>query len=121
MSAALGTFQNTASPEEVKIRLNFFKKLQAVTDKIHATHNVDEIMLDMSQDICELFNCDRLSIYAVGDDKASIVSKVKTGLNSVNQLKLPISEQSIAGYAALSRKILNIKDVYDSRHRPRAS
>jgi hypothetical protein len=63
MSAALGTFQNT-SPEEVKIRLIFFKKLQAVTNKIHATNNVDEIMLDMSQDICDLFNCDRLTIYA---------------------------------------------------------
>jgi hypothetical protein len=113
MSAALGTFQNTASLEEVKIRLNFFKKLQALTNKIHATHNVDEIMLDMSQDICELFNCDRLTIYAIGEDKASIVSKVKTGLNSVNQLKLPISDRSIAGYAALSGKILNIKDVYD--------
>jgi GAF domain-containing protein len=113
MSAALGTFQNTASPEEVKIRLNFFKKLQALTNKIHATHNVDEIMLDMSQDICELFNCDRLTIYAIGEDKASIVSKVKTGFNSVNQLKLPISDRSIAGYAALSGKILNIKDVYD--------
>jgi type II secretory ATPase GspE/PulE/Tfp pilus assembly ATPase PilB-like protein len=113
MSAALGTFQNTGSPEEVKLRLNFFKNLQAVTNKIHATSNVDEIMLGLSQDICDLFNCDRLTIYAVGEDKTSIVSKVKTGLNSVNQLKLQISDQSIAGYAALSRKVLNIKDVYD--------
>jgi type II secretory ATPase GspE/PulE/Tfp pilus assembly ATPase PilB-like protein len=113
MSAAPGTFQSTGSPEEVKLRLNFFKKLQAVTNKIHATSNLDEIMLGLSQDICDLFNCDRLTIYAVGEDKASIVSKVKTGLNSVNQLKLPISDQSIAGYAALSRKVLNIKDVYD--------
>jgi type II secretory ATPase GspE/PulE/Tfp pilus assembly ATPase PilB-like protein len=112
MSAALGTFQNT-SPEEVKLRLNFFKKLQAVTNKIHATNHVEEIMLDMSQDICDLFNCDRLTIYAVAEDKVSIVSKVKTGLNSVNQLKLPISDQSIAGYVALSRNVLNIKDVYD--------
>ena len=47
MNADLGTFQNTASPEEVKIRLSFFKQLQAVTNKIHATSNVDEIMLDI--------------------------------------------------------------------------
>ncbi len=111
MSAVLGMQQNGG--EDVNIRLNFFKKLQVVTNKIHATSNVDEIMLDVSQDICDLFNCDRLTIYGVGEDKASIVSKVKTGLNSVNQLKLPISDQSVAGYVALTRKLVNIKDVYD--------
>ncbi|HJV53142.1 MAG TPA: GspE/PulE family protein, partial [Noviherbaspirillum sp.] len=91
----------------------FFKKLQAVTNKIHSTANVDEIMLDLSQDICDLFNCDRLTIYAVAEDKASIVSKVKTGLNSVNQLKLPVSDKSVAGYVALTRRVVNIRDVYD--------
>ncbi len=94
-------------------RLLFFKNLQTVTNKIHATNNVDEIMLELSQDITNLFNADRLTIYAVSEDKASIVSKLKTGLNSLNDLKLPISDQSIAGHVALSRKILNLADVYD--------
>ena len=51
----------------------------------------------------------------MGEDKSSLVSKVKTGLNSFKDLKLPIAEQSIAGYAALNKKILNIKDVYDEK------
>ncbi|MEK7737413.1 MAG: ATPase, T2SS/T4P/T4SS family, partial [Pseudomonadota bacterium] len=37
----------------------------------------------------------------------------KTGLNSFKDLKLPIADQSIAGHVALSRKIINIGDVYD--------
>ena len=94
-------------------RLEFFKKLQAVTNKIHATNNVDEIMLELSQDICGLFHCDRLTIYVLGEDKQSIVSKVKTGLNSFKDLRLPISEQSVAGYVAATRKVVNIRDVYD--------
>ncbi|HJV73916.1 MAG TPA: ATPase, T2SS/T4P/T4SS family [Noviherbaspirillum sp.] len=116
MSAVLGTPgtpSSDGSTDDVNVRLNFFRKLQTVTNKIHATSNVDEIMLDLSQDICDLFNADRLTIYAVGEDKTSVVSKIKTGLNSVNQLKLPISDQSVAGYVALMRKVVNIRDVYD--------
>ncbi|OGT04917.1 MAG: secretion system protein E, partial [Gallionellales bacterium RBG_16_57_15] len=44
-----------------------------------------------------------------------LISKVKTGLNSFKDLKLPIAEQSVAGYAAMHKKLLNIKDVYDEK------
>ncbi|MBK8064792.1 MAG: GspE/PulE family protein [Betaproteobacteria bacterium] len=111
MSAVLSP---QAAPQvDVQARLAFQKQLQAVTNKIHATNNVDEIMLEVSADICALFNADRLTIYSVGEDKQSIVSKVKTGLNSFKDLKLPIAEHSIAGYVALAKKAINIRDVYD--------
>jgi type II secretory ATPase GspE/PulE/Tfp pilus assembly ATPase PilB-like protein len=98
---------------EMSHKLEFQKKLQLVTNKIHATTNLDEIMLELSQDICSLFDADRLTIYVLAEDKTSIISKVKTGLASFKDLKLPINEQSIAGYVALSKKVVNIKDVYD--------
>jgi len=98
---------------EMGAQLEFTKNLNQVTNKIHATSNIDEIMLDVSKDICSLFNADRLTIYVVGEDKASLISKVKTGLNSFKDLKLPIAEQSIAGFAAFHKKLLNIRDVYD--------
>jgi len=88
---------------EMNSRLVFLKKLQLVTNKIHATSNADEIMLEMSPDICDLFNCDRLTMYVLGEDRQSIVSKVKTGLNSFRDIKLPISDQSVAGYVAAIR------------------
>jgi type II secretory ATPase GspE/PulE/Tfp pilus assembly ATPase PilB-like protein len=110
MSAVLSAH---AAQGDVGARLAFQKQLQAVTNKIHATNNIDEIMLEVSADVCQLFNADRLTIYSVGEDKQSIVSKVKTGLNSFKDLKLPIAEHSIAGYVALAKKTANIKDVYD--------
>jgi type II secretory ATPase GspE/PulE/Tfp pilus assembly ATPase PilB-like protein len=112
MSAVLGT-SHAGTADDTNVRLNFFKKLQAVTNKIHATSNLDEIMLDLSQDICDLFNCDRLTLYVMSEDKTCIVSRIKTGLNSFKDFQLPISSQSIAGYAALSRRVLNLRDVYD--------
>jgi type II secretory ATPase GspE/PulE/Tfp pilus assembly ATPase PilB-like protein len=91
----------------------FFRQLQLVTTKIHETENVDQIMLEASQDICRLFNADRLTLYAMSEDRTAIVSKIKTGLNTSKDLKLPISPQSLAGYAAFSRHMINIADVYD--------
>jgi type II secretory ATPase GspE/PulE/Tfp pilus assembly ATPase PilB-like protein len=111
MSAVLSHQAPTQS--DVGARLAFQKQLQAVTNKIHATNNIDEIMLEVSADVCALFNADRLTIYSIGEDKQAIVSKVKTGLNSFKDLKLPIAEHSIAGYGAFSKKTINIKDCYD--------
>ncbi|MDT8990142.1 ATPase, T2SS/T4P/T4SS family [Curvibacter sp. APW13] len=91
----------------------FYRQLHQVTARIHETENLDQIMLDASQDICRLLNADRLTLYAVSEDRTAIVSKIKTGLNSSRELKLPISPQSLAGYAAFSKKALNLPDVYD--------
>ncbi len=104
-----GTF-NVA---DISLRLEFSKKLQAVTNRIHSTSNIDEIMLDVARDICQLLNADRLTIYVMAEDGQSIVSKVKSGLNSFKDIKLPLSESSIAGYSAMNKRPMNIKDVYD--------
>jgi type II secretory ATPase GspE/PulE/Tfp pilus assembly ATPase PilB-like protein len=97
----------------VASRLAFFKGLQAVTTRIHATQNIDEIIFELSADLCELFGAERLTIYTVDETRTSILSKVKTGLHSVNSIRLPVSENSIAGYVAYTRQMLNIPDVYD--------
>ena len=112
LNPATGSGGETVNVGELGTRLAFFKNLQALTNKIHATSNVDEIMLELSQDICALFNADRLTVYTLGEDKTSIVSKIKTGLNSFRDIKLPITDQSIAGYVALARRAVNLRDVY---------
>jgi len=98
---------------DVRSKLEFQRTLQAVTNKIHATSNAEEIMLELGQDICDLLGADRLTVYALSEDRSAIVSKVKTGLASFKDLRLPVSEQSLAGYAALKKVLLNIRDVYD--------
>jgi light-regulated signal transduction histidine kinase (bacteriophytochrome) len=59
----------------------FYRQLQQVSNRIHETENIDQVMLEASQGICRLFNADRLTLYAVNEDRTVIVSKVKTGLN----------------------------------------
>jgi type II secretory ATPase GspE/PulE/Tfp pilus assembly ATPase PilB-like protein len=62
-----------------------------------------------------------MTYYSVGDDKVSIVSRLKTGLNTFKDLKLPIGEHSIAGFVALSKQLVNIKDAYDEEELRRFS
>src|SRR6266511_4416782 len=99
--------------ENLTDKLSFQQNLQAVTNKIHATSNIDEILVELSQELCDLFEADRLTIYITAEDKSSIVSKVKTGLKSFKDIKLPVNDQSIAGFVAGHKRILNIRDVYD--------
>ena len=113
MSAVLEPRTSSGNVADMSVKLAFSKKLQAVTNRIHSTQNVDEIMLDVSRDICQLFEADRMTVYIMSEDGSSIVSKVKTGLNSFKDIKLPISESSLAGYCALNKRHMNIKDVYD--------
>ncbi len=92
---------------------DFTGGVRSIVDKIHTAGNIDEIIFEVSRDICSLFNADRLTVYTVSEDRASITSRVKTGLDSYQDLKLPISEHSIAGFVGLHKKVVNFKDVYD--------
>jgi len=96
-------------------KLAFYDGLQSVTNTIHATTHLDEIILDLGREICSLFCADRLTIYVACDGGKSIVTKVKTGLNSYKDFKLPVTDQSVAGYVALHKRIVNIRDVYDTK------
>ncbi len=55
--------QASSAGVDVSVKLAFSKKIQAVTNRIHSTNNIDEIILDVSRDICQLFEADRMTIY----------------------------------------------------------
>jgi type II secretory ATPase GspE/PulE/Tfp pilus assembly ATPase PilB-like protein len=103
---------------EIGSELAFTKKLQAVSNKIHATTNIDQIILDVSHDICQVFEAERITIFTVSEDRTMLISKIKTGLSSYNDVQRPISrmaigKQSIVGFVATNRMLVNIADVYD--------
>lgn len=111
MSATVS--QKDPSLAEMGVKLAFTKKLQSVTNKIHAARNIDEIILEVSEDIRHLFEAERLTLYVVSEDRSAIVSKVNTGLNAFKELRLAVNSQSIAGYVASHKANLNIADAYD--------
>ena len=96
----------------LKSEVAYRTKLQEISNSIYAAANLDVILIDLKDDILELVNAERITIYYVDGVKRELVSRFKSG-NEVSEIRVPISNASIAGYAAAHQKTVNIKNVYD--------
>ncbi|MEN9373006.1 MAG: hypothetical protein RIR79_558 [Pseudomonadota bacterium] len=113
MPARESAIQEPTKKRGLTFKVLFSRQLHPIIERIQTSENVEQSVLESSQDICKLLNADRITFYLVSEDQNSIISKVKTGLHSNSEIKLPITPQSIAGYVAFSHQLLNLPDVYD--------
>ncbi|MBW1902003.1 MAG: GAF domain-containing protein, partial [Deltaproteobacteria bacterium] len=93
-------------------QLEYQKRLNNITNKIHSARDTDDILLNLQGEILGLFDADRITIYVVDSIKTEIVSRLKTG-DEVSEIRVPINNGSISGYSAASGKVVNILDVSD--------
>ena len=96
----------------LKKELEFSKRLVFITNKINASRDIDDILINLRESILGLFAADRLTIYVVDGANKEIVSRFKTG-TEINEIRVPISNTSLAGYCASSGKMANIVNAYD--------
>lgn len=101
------------TPKKEERRQVFLRQVYDAAERIRSAANVDQTLSDMVRDLCYLFGCDRLMLYAVSQTRTAIEVLVKTGLNSIKNFALPIASNSIAGHTALTKRPLNIRNVYD--------
>jgi type II secretory ATPase GspE/PulE/Tfp pilus assembly ATPase PilB-like protein len=106
------TSNGTQDIRHLKSEVEYRTKLQEISNSIFAALNLDEILIDLKHDIMDLVNAERITIYYVDGVKRELVSRIKTG-NEVSEIRVSISNKSIAGYAAAHQKLVNIKNVYD--------
>ena len=99
---------------KLETKVASIKKLQDITNNVYAASSLQEILNDLSDEITGLFNAERLTVYQVDGIKRELSSQVKSDAGTT-EIRLPISTESIAGYAALKQQLLNIKDVYDEK------
>nr|WP_236589594.1 GspE/PulE family protein [Ramlibacter aurantiacus] len=92
----------------------FFRDLQLVTTRIHASEDVEQLVRDVSPDICRALGAERITLYLADADVGAIVAKVNTGLQTARALRLRVGPRSIAGFVAMTGRALNIADVYDA-------
>ena len=88
-------------------------KIPDTMHAIHAAGTIDEILLELQQPILQLFDSGLITVYAVDEIRNEIYSKIKSG-NKINEIRVPISEKSISGCVALTKKAINISDVYNA-------
>ena len=98
--------------QNLESQVMYRTRLQEIGNKINAASDLDEILINLQEEITELFNCDRVTIYVADSDKKELISRIKSGDDSeISQIR--VSAQSISGFSAFNERIINIKDVYD--------
>jgi hypothetical protein len=99
--------------EDLSGPARFQSRLTAVMQRLRESANIEEIERELASALCDVFHAERITMYAVSEDRKSIVSRVKSGLDAFREIRLAVNDQSIAGYVAAHRRVLNLRDVND--------
>lgn len=98
--------------QELQQKVAFAENIKRITEQIHAASDLDHILLDLHKDILSLFDAEDLTIFAFDSEKKEIFSKVPH-IDSVEEIRIPITEQSLAGFCAKYLRPVNIADAYN--------
>src|SRR5436305_7999756 len=107
------TAQATSSSSSLERELEYRKKLTSITNQINAAESIPHILMTLKDRILELLDAERLTIYAVDTKNQELYSMTKVG-DMPKEIRVPKSFASIAGFTALARKTINIKDAYEA-------
>jgi len=98
--------------DESKERLSYYKALNDIGNQIHSAKDINEILINLKDQILSLFDADRVTIYVVEGKTKEIYSRFKAG-PTPTEIRVPITNKSIAGYTANNAQITNIANAYD--------
>lgn len=101
-----------SNDKPIEQQLEYQKRLNNITHRIHSATDTNDILLNLQEEILSFFDADRITVYVVDGIRRQIVSKFKTG-NEVSEIRVNISNESIAGFCASTGKVINIGDVND--------
>jgi GAF domain-containing protein len=88
------------------------EKFFEILDTILSTLNINDVLTTVVNEIKNLLGADRCTLFLVDKDNNELYSKVLQADNLV-EIRVPITQSSLAGYSSTTGKVLNIKDAYD--------
>jgi len=102
-----------ASATSLERELEFRKKLSSIANQINSAESIPIILMNLKDRILELLDAERLTIYTIDTKNQELYSLTKVG-DVPKEIRVPKSFSSIAGFTALARKTINIKDAYEA-------
>jgi hypothetical protein len=102
----------TQNVQELQHKAEHAEHVKRITTQIHAASNLDQILLDLHKDILSLFDAEDLTLFAFDSEKKQIFSKVPH-IDGVEEVRIPITDQSLAGFCAKYLRPVNIVDAYN--------
>jgi len=98
--------------QELQQKVAFAENVKRITDQIHAASDLDHILLDLRKEVLSIFDAEDLTIFAFDQEKKEIFSKVPH-IDNIEELRIPITEQSLAGFCAKYLRPVSIADAYN--------
>ncbi|MGA1790293.1 MAG: ATPase, T2SS/T4P/T4SS family [bacterium] len=112
MPILFGAKEKDKDLKALENELAYKERLLNITNAIHAAKDLEEIFLKLQGQILELFDAERITIYAVDSEKNELFSKYKVG-DGIGEIRVKIDKKSISGYAASAKTYINISDAYN--------
>ncbi len=84
-----------------------------VLSNMLSTLRIDDILTSVIAEARTILGAERCSLYIVDRENGQLYTKVLQASELV-EIRLPLSKQSLAGYSALTGKLIAIEDAYDS-------
>lgn len=96
---------------QLKRRMESLEQIISMGEKLLTTFDIEELLNGLVTNVCHLLETEGATLYLVDPIEGRLVSQsIKS--EKIKEISLPIDNSSIAGHTALSRKSLNIHDVY---------
>ncbi len=98
--------------EDSQREITYQKKLKRITDKMYSASNVENMLAAITVDLKSLFETDGVTIYILDKNSNELVGKYHE-IKDLEDVRLSISNNSIAGFTAKNNKMLIIADAYN--------
>jgi type II secretory ATPase GspE/PulE/Tfp pilus assembly ATPase PilB-like protein len=93
--------------------LGYRKRLIEIANLINSAPSITEILVDIKDKMLGLVDAERVTIFALDTKNQELFSLFKAG-QEVKEIRVAKTFGSIAGFCALSRKTVGIKNAYDA-------
>ena len=97
--------------QELQQKVAYAEQVKLITNKIHAAQELNHILVDLQKDILSLFDAERLTLYACDTEKKEIFARIPHN-DTIEEIRTPIGEQSLAGFTAKYLRPINLGDAY---------
>jgi type II secretory ATPase GspE/PulE/Tfp pilus assembly ATPase PilB-like protein len=102
-----------ATADATQRELTYRKRLIEIANQINAAPGIPEILVNLKDEMVDLVSAERVTIFALDTKNQELFSLFKAG-QEVKEIRVPKTFASIAGFTALSRKTVNVRDAYDA-------
>lgn len=105
--------QASANAESLQREVLYRRKLGEITNLFNSAPSLNHILVNLKDKILELVGAERVTIFAIDSKNQELYSLQKSG-NDIKEIRVPKTFTSVAGFTALSRQTVRLRNAYDA-------